>query len=142
MLPASFATINPKQPDCPYPFKELAGVGVAFKVAHALLGRVPDELLDFAVIGTIADLVPLVGENRLIAKKGLQALQSTSRPGLRALKDVCGIKKGVLDADHVGFGMGPRLNAAGRLDSADPAVELLMAEDFEEAKELADELIG
>ncbi len=69
MLPASFATINPKQPDCPYPFKELAGVGVAFKVAHALLGRVPDELLDFAVIGTIADLVPLVGENRLIAKK-------------------------------------------------------------------------
>ncbi|MBM7838002.1 single-stranded-DNA-specific exonuclease [Alkalihalobacillus xiaoxiensis] len=140
VLPASFATINPKQPDCPYPFKELAGVGVAFKVAHALLGRVPDELLDFAVIGTIADLVPLVGENRLIAKKGLQALQSTSRPGLRALKDVCGIKKGVLDADHVGFGMGPRLNAAGRLDSADPAVELLMAEDFEEAKELADEI--
>lgn len=137
VLPAALAIINPKQPDCPYPFKELAGVGVAFKVAHGLLGRVPHELLDFAVIGTIADLVPLIGENRLIAKKGLQALQTTNRPGLRALKDVCGIKKGTLDSDHVGFGMGPRLNAAGRLDSARPAVELLMAEDFEEAKGLA-----
>ncbi len=139
-LPEAYAIINPKQPECSYPFKELAGVGVAFKVAHALLGRVPYELLEFAVIGTIADLVPLVDENRLIAKKGLHALESSSRPGIRALKEVCGIKQETIEADHVGFGMGPRLNAAGRLDSADPAVELLLAENSDLAQELAEKI--
>lgn len=82
VLPEALAIINPKQPGCPYPFKELAGVGVAFKVAHALLGRLPEELLDYAVIGTIADLVPLIDENRLLAKKGLRAIESSGRPGI------------------------------------------------------------
>ncbi|WP_059102756.1 single-stranded-DNA-specific exonuclease RecJ [Shouchella shacheensis] len=136
-LPEAYAIINPKQPGCTYPFDSLAGVGVAFKVAHALLERVPEELLDYAVIGTIADLVPLIDENRLLAKRGLKALEQTARPGLRALKDVCGIGAQSLESDHVGFGMGPRLNAAGRLDSAGPAVELLLAEDEQTAKELA-----
>lgn len=140
VLPEALAIINPKQPGCPYPFKELAGVGVAFKVAHALLGRLPEELLDYAVIGTIADLVPLIDENRLLAKKGLRAIESSGRPGIRALKEVCGMKQEAMDADHIGFAIGPRLNAAGRLDSANPAVELLLADDEEEAKALATEI--
>lgn len=140
VLPEALAIINPKQPGCPYPFKELAGVGVAFKVAHALLGRLPEELLDYAVIGTIADLVPLVDENRLLAKKGLRAIESSGRPGIRALKEVCSIKQEAMDADHIGFAIGPRLNAAGRLDSANPAVELLLADEDEEAKALATEI--
>lgn len=139
-LPNSYTTINPKQPGCSYPFKELAGVGVAFKVAHGLLGRVPNELLDYAVIGTIADLVPLVGENRLLAKKGLRAFQTSDKIGIQALKDVCGMTAGEVEADHIGFAIGPRLNAAGRLDSAIPAVELLLAENREEANELASEI--
>lgn len=139
-LPNSYTTINPKQPGCTYPFKELAGVGVAFKVAHGLLGRVPNELLDYAVIGTIADLVPLVGENRLLAKKGLRAFQTSDKTGIQALKDVCGMTAGEVEADHIGFAIGPRLNAAGRLDSAIPAVELLLAESREEADELATEI--
>jgi len=137
ILPNAYAIINPKQKQCPYPYKELAGVGVAFKVAHALLGRVPEELLDLVAIGTIADLVPLVDENRLIAKRGIQALQTTKKPGIIALKKICGITNGPLNADHIGFAMGPRINAAGRLESAQPAVQLLTTPDEEEAKELA-----
>jgi len=142
VLPNSYATINPTQPGCDYPFKELAGVGVAFKVAHALLDRVPHELLDYAVIGTIADLVPLVGENRLLAKKGLRAFQTSDKKGIQALKDVCGMTAAEVEADHIGFAVGPRLNAAGRLDSAVPAVELLLAKDEDEAKALALEIDG
>ncbi|WP_100371979.1 single-stranded-DNA-specific exonuclease RecJ [Bacillus sp. FJAT-45037] len=136
-LPDAFAIVNPKNPGCSYPFKGLAGVGVAFKVAQALLDRIPVELLDIAVIGTIADLVPLVDENRLLAKEGLKALQSTEKPGLRALMEVCGVGQDTLSGDHVGFGIGPRINAAGRLDSADPAVELMITNDPVEAKQLA-----
>ncbi|WP_017728621.1 single-stranded-DNA-specific exonuclease RecJ [Halalkalibacterium ligniniphilum] len=141
VLPDAYSIINPKKPGCTYPFKGLAGVGVAFKVAHALLGRVPHELLDLVVIGTIADLVPLVDENRLLAKQGLAALQASSKPGIRALKKVCGFRENEpLQAEHVGFGIGPRINAAGRLDSARPAVELLITADEEEARQLADEI--
>ncbi|WP_088102617.1 single-stranded-DNA-specific exonuclease RecJ [Halalkalibacter urbisdiaboli] len=137
VLPDAYAIVNPKKPGCTYPFKGLAGVGVAFKVAHALLERVPVELLDIAVIGTIADLVPLVDENRLIAKEGLFALQESEKPGLIALKKVCGFGSEMIQADHVGFGIGPRINAAGRLAAADPAVELLITDNRDEAKQLA-----
>ncbi|MEC2072125.1 single-stranded-DNA-specific exonuclease RecJ [Alkalihalophilus marmarensis] len=140
VLPEAYAIVNPKQPDCTYPFKGLAGVGVAFKVSQALLGRIPKELLDIVVIGTIADLVPLIDENRLMAKEGLKALESTSKPGLRALMKVCGIGQDALTGDHVGFGIGPRINAAGRLDSADPAVELMITNDSSEAEHLAAEI--
>lgn len=140
VLPNAFTIINPKQAECFYPFKYLAGVGVAFKLAHALLGQPPEHLLDFAVIGTIADLVPLRGENRLIVKKGLKALQKTKRPGLLALKKVAGIDDKELTTDHVGFGIGPRINAVGRLASATPAVELLISEDKSEAERLAAEI--
>ncbi|WP_413382282.1 single-stranded-DNA-specific exonuclease RecJ [Alkalihalobacillus sp. 1P02AB] len=141
-LPDAYAIINPKKPGCPYPFKGLAGVGVAFKVAQALLGRVPKELLDIVVIGTIADLVPLVDENRLLAMEGLSALQSSSKPGLIAIKKVAGIEKETLEADHVGFAIGPRMNAAGRLGSANPAVDLLITDKSDEAKMLAEEIDG
>ncbi|WP_100406587.1 single-stranded-DNA-specific exonuclease RecJ [Bacillus solitudinis] len=140
ILPAAYAIVNPKKPNCPYPFKGLAGVGVAFKVAQALLNRIPIELFDIAVIGTIADLVPLVDENRLLAKEGLIALQETEKPGLIALKKVCGFGSEAIRADHVGFGIGPRINAAGRLASADPAVELLVTDDQEKARQLATEI--
>lgn len=136
-LPEAFAIINPKKPGCSYPFKELAGVGVAFKVAHALLGELPEHYLDLVTLGTISDLVPLVDENRSMVKKGLRSLTSSTRPGISALKKVCGIEADTMQEDHVGFTMGPRLNAAGRMDSADPAVHLLLSENEEEAAEWA-----
>ncbi|HZG60647.1 MAG TPA: single-stranded-DNA-specific exonuclease RecJ [Anoxybacillus sp.] len=139
-LPEAYAIIHPKKPGSTYPFKELAGVGVAFKVAHALLGKVPHHLLDVAVIGTIADLVPLLGENRLLASLGLRALQTTKRVGLKALIKQCGVSMDQLNEDTVGFMIGPRINAAGRLGTADPAVHLLMTEDEEEAEILAEEI--
>ncbi|WP_078413882.1 single-stranded-DNA-specific exonuclease RecJ [Priestia abyssalis] len=139
-LPEAYTIIHPKKPGSIYPFKELAGVGVAFKLAHALLGEAPEHLLELAVIGTIADLVPLQGENRLIASKGLRYLQRTNRPGLQALLRVCGIKQEEVNEDTIGFAIGPRINAVGRLQSADPAVQLLMTTNETEAKELAEEI--
>jgi single-stranded-DNA-specific exonuclease len=141
-LPDAYAIIHPKKPGSSYPFKELAGVGVAFKLAHALLGEVPEHLLELAVIGTIADLVPLQGENRLIASKGLKYLQRTNRPGIQALLRVCGIKQEEINEDTIGFAIGPRINAVGRLQSADPAVHLLMTTNESEAMELAEEIDG
>ncbi|HEY4553976.1 MAG TPA: single-stranded-DNA-specific exonuclease RecJ [Bacillaceae bacterium] len=137
ILPEAYAIIHPKRPDSKYPFTDLAGVGVAFKFAHALYGTLPEHLLDLAAIGTIADLVPLHGENRLIAKKGLQHLAGTNRIGIRALCETAGANLAGLNEETVGFALAPRLNAAGRLDSADPAVELLMTEDRETAVRLA-----
>jgi single-stranded-DNA-specific exonuclease len=139
ILPEAFAVINPKQENCSYPFDMLAGVGVAFKFAHALLGKLPLHLLELAAIGTIADLVPLVDENRIIAKLGLEAMNRTVFPGIQALKETCGIKAPV-SASHVGFSIAPRINAAGRLGSASNAVALLTAADIEEASDLAEEL--
>ncbi|MCR6096973.1 single-stranded-DNA-specific exonuclease RecJ [Salipaludibacillus agaradhaerens] len=136
-LPDAFAVINPKQPTCSYENKHLAGVGVAFKVAHALLGRVPEEFYDLVAIGTIADLVTLQGENRYLAMKGIQSLTRSQRPGLKALLERAGSTQQEINEEQVGFLIGPRLNAAGRLDSADPAVELLITEDLIEADELA-----
>ncbi|MBO8172623.1 MAG: single-stranded-DNA-specific exonuclease RecJ [Bacillaceae bacterium] len=137
---AAVAVINPKKPDCPYPFKMLAGVGVAFKVAHALFGEPPLEWIEYAAIGTIADLVPLIDENRILAKLGLEALSVSKRPGIEAMKAVSGLEDKEITAEHVGFAIGPRINASGRLDVADHAVELLVSDDREKAKELAEML--
>ncbi|MBN6186476.1 single-stranded-DNA-specific exonuclease RecJ [Aneurinibacillus sp. BA2021] len=138
-LPDAYAVVNPKKPGCPYPYKMLAGAGVAFKFAHALLGELPHQLLEIAAIGTIADLVPLEDENRLIAKLGLQALEHSMNPGVQAMKKVCGIE-GKVSAYHIGFGMGPRINATGRLETADRAVKMFITSDPADAEKYAWEL--
>lgn len=140
VLPDAFAIIHPKLEDSVYPFKDLAGVGVALKVAHALLGRLPEHLLEFAAIGTIADLVPLLGENRLIALSGIAQMKTSQTPGLHALLKLAKTEKSAIDEETIGFLIGPRVNAAGRLGSADPAVQLMMTSDSEEAMMLAEEI--
>lgn len=138
-LPNAFAVINPKKPVCPYPFKMLAGVGVAFKLATALLERIPVEWLELAALGTIADLVPLTDENRILAAFGLKQMDQRKSIGLRTLLEVAGIEREVT-AGHVGFALGPRINASGRLDSADIAVRLLTTENEQEARHFAEKL--
>src|SRR5690625_1817751 len=134
-LPDTYATINPKcSPE--YPFHDLAGVGVAFKFAESLLGYFPEHLLDLVAIGTIADLVPLVEENRILAYHGLRKLTTTTNPGLKALKKICKIEGNVTE-ENVGFLIGPRINAVGRIEDAQLAVELLMTEDQFVAEEIA-----
>ncbi|MCR8644103.1 single-stranded-DNA-specific exonuclease RecJ [Paenibacillus sp. N1-5-1-14] len=140
ILPEPLALINPKKSTCPYPFKGLAGVGVALKLGQALLGRMPEELLELAAIGTVADLMPLQDENRLIVKQGLEQIRTGGFVGVRALLRVCSIEKRDVSAGHIGFSIGPRINASGRLESADTAVRLLLTEDSSEADELAQEL--
>ncbi|WP_409297503.1 single-stranded-DNA-specific exonuclease RecJ [Peribacillus sp. SCS-26] len=140
VLPSALALIHPKIPGSTYPFKELAGVGVALKLAHALTGRLPKELLELAAIGTIADLVPLFGENRLIAAAGIRQLQKTDRPGLKAILKKANGRQDSVNEETIGFGIAPRINAAGRLGSANPAVELLLTRDGEEAEILASEI--
>lgn len=140
VLPDAYAIIHPKQPGCSYPFKELAGVGVAFKLAHALSGDVPEELLDLCAIGTIADLVPLHDENRHIAKLGMAQFRKTKRPGLIALTKIAGAEIQNANEETIGFQIAPRINAVGRIDQADPAVHLLNTEDETEAIELAEEI--
>ncbi|MFG6148409.1 single-stranded-DNA-specific exonuclease RecJ [Halobacillus sp. B23F22_1] len=135
-LPDAFSIIHPKTSKN-YPFKELAGVGVAFKFAQALLKEMPHHLLDMVAIGTIADLVPLKDENRALVFLGLQALNQTNRIGFKALKDVCSID-GEIEEETVGFSIGPRVNAVGRLEDASPAVDLFLTEDSYEASQLAE----
>ena len=136
-LPEAIAIVHPNHPDSEYPFKELAGVGVAYKVATALLGEQPEELLPFVAIGTVADLVPLRDENRLLVKKGIEALKMTDWPGLVALMNEADIQQLNIDEFTIGFGLGPRINAAGRLESADTAVELFLETDGKIIQELA-----
>ncbi|HZV80975.1 MAG TPA: single-stranded-DNA-specific exonuclease RecJ [Geobacteraceae bacterium] len=151
-LPEALAVINPLQPGCSAPFRQLAGVGLAFKLAIALRSRLradgcfasgdePNlrEYLDLAALGTIADLVPLRGENRIIAAFGLKELTASSRTGIRALKKVAAVNDPVGCGD-VGFRLAPRLNAAGRLDDAKRGVELLLSSDPNEAAIIAAEL--
>lgn len=140
ILPEALAIIHPKLPGSNYPFKELAGVGVAFKLSQALLGQLPEHLLEFVAIGTIADLVPLVDENRYLVKRGLKKIRSSSRSGIKALCKQAGIEQQTIDEETIGFTIGPRINAVGRLDSADPAVHLLLSEDLDEAEMLAEEI--
>ncbi|MEO2074585.1 MAG: single-stranded-DNA-specific exonuclease RecJ [Bacillus sp. (in: firmicutes)] len=140
VLPEALAIIHPKLPDSIYPFRELAGVGVAFKLAHALYGKVPEHLFEIAVIGTIADLVSLTGENRLIAKKGLDKLKVTQNVGLRAIFKLAGVDLSSITEETIGFTLAPRINAVGRLEDADMAVQLILTDDPEEAEQLAEEM--
>jgi len=140
VLPAAYAILNPRKPGCEYPFKSLAGVGVAFKLAHALLGRMPNEWLEYVAIGTIADLMPLQDENRILVKLGIERIRSTRRAGIHALLRVSGIDKQTVSAGHIGFSIAPRINASGRLDRADTAVSCLTSENEQEADQLAHDL--
>lgn len=146
ILPRAFAIINPKQQDDLYPDKDLAGVGVAFKIAEALLERFPDkginkdDLLDLVALGTVADLAPLIGENRSLVRRGLRQLTQTQRQGIFSLAAVAGVDLNNVNASNIGFGLGPRLNAAGRLDSALAAFNLLITQDVFEAGHLAQKL--
>lgn len=141
VLPEAFAIINPKQPGCPYPFKSLAGVGVAVKVVEALMEDIPGHLLDLAAVGTISDLVPLVDENRRLVKDGLKVLNHSPKVGLKALLNLAGTTElGQIDSDVIGFQVGPRLNAAGRLAHASLSADLLMCEEEQEALHLAEKV--
>jgi single-stranded-DNA-specific exonuclease len=131
------ALINPKIKDCLYKFRDLAGVGVAYKLCQALTGQPLQNDLDLVCLGTIADSVPLIGENRVIARQGLKAIASTKRLGLRTLIDSSGIKDKAITPESVSFILGPRINASGRLDTAEISLELLTADDPQEALRLA-----
>ena len=134
-LPDAVAVVDPQLPGDKSPCKSLCGAGVAFKLAAALEGCDPEELLpfygDLAAIGTVADIMTLEGENRHIVKAGLAALAHTDRPGLAALIRSCGFEGKALTAENISFGLSPRLNAAGRMDSAAEALELLLCEEEE-----------
>ena len=136
-LPNAYAIVHPEHPEGNYPFKHLAGCGVAFKLACALLENVHADLLDLVAIGTIADMVSLTDENRVMVKYGLSLLKQTERAGLQELMQVAGIDVASLDEETVGFQLAPRLNALGRLDDPNPAVDLLTGFDEEEAHEIA-----
>lgn len=140
-LPDAYALINPKLPYCPYPFKGLAGVGVAYKLASALLGsELPSEWTELAALGTIADLMPLTGENRVIVRYGLASMAKSAFPGMTALLETAGWKTGEVTSTHVAFGLAPRINASGRMSHAKMAVELLTTQSREEAERAAFEL--
>ncbi|ATZ03242.1 single-stranded-DNA-specific exonuclease RecJ [Streptococcus suis] len=136
-LPNAYAIVHPEHPEGNYPFKHLAGCGVAFKLACALLETVHADLLDLVAIGTIADMVSLTDENRVMVKYGLSLLKQTERAGLQELIKIAGIDIDSIDEETVGFQLAPRLNALGRLDDPNPAIELLTGFDDEEAHQLA-----
>jgi len=144
-LPPAAAVLDPKRDDCPYPYKELTGCGVGFKLLHAFclfrdipLARLFDYL-DLVAVSIASDIVPITGENRVLAYYGLQRLNSAPRPGLRALIQIAG-QKDELDITNVVFGIGPRINAAGRIKHARAAVQLLLAQTEQEANEYAFEI--
>jgi len=149
-VPNALAVLNPNQPGCGYPCKELCGAGVAFKIAQALFARfkdAPDQarlipsFLKMVAIATIADAVPLVGENRTIARLGLEGLRRPVNGGLKALMEVSGLADGrTLAAGDVGFRLGPRINAAGRMDVARDVIELFTCKDLARCKEIAEKL--
>ena len=150
-LPDALALVNPNRADCEYPFKGLAAVGVAFKVVQALASefmsaserrRYLNSLLDLVALGTVADMAPMVAENRVLTRKGMQVLDTTERPGLQALKAVAGTTNRAIDTISIGFFLGPRINSAGRLSSADLALDLLRCQNRVQAAKLAEELNG
>jgi len=146
ILPPAYAIVNAKQSDCSYPFKELSGVGVAFKLCQALEQRTSGEapkwqqLTELAALGTVADIVPLLGENRELVRRGLAAMANTELVGLKALIKVSGCSQTDITAENIGFGLAPRLNAVGRLEHAQLAVELLVTDDAAKAERIAAEL--
>jgi len=145
ILPDAFAILNPKQPGCPYPYKHLAGAGISLRIAEALLedkfADIRTELLEISAFGTVADVAPLLGENRIIVHHGLSTMSETSQIGMRALIEATDMTGKKITAGHIGFILGPKLNAAGRI--ADPmlGVKLLVTEDPLEAAEIAKQLV-
>lgn len=148
-LPDVLAVIDPRRPDCAYPFPDLAGVGLAFRLAQALLaapragaagGLDPRKLLDLVALGTVADVVPLVGENRALVKSGLAEMRRGGRPGLRALVVAADVAPEAIRSRTLAWDLAPQLNAAGRLASAAPALDLLLTATDDRARELAREL--
>ncbi|MFN7016924.1 MAG: single-stranded-DNA-specific exonuclease RecJ [Fimbriimonadales bacterium] len=142
-LPNALAVVNPKRADSQYPFRELSGVGVSFRVAEALLRTLNlpcngfyNTMLDLVAIGTVADVMPLVGENRVLVKYGLEQLHQTRREGLKSLKQVAQVRLKPTPRD-IGFALGPRLNAAGRIETALLALQLLLEEDAATAQRIA-----
>jgi single-stranded-DNA-specific exonuclease len=147
VIPAAIACINPKRPNDKYPFKDLAGVGVAVKVAQALQERTgkPEAghekwLLDMVALGTVCDVVTLVGENRVLAKYGLLVLNKTRRAGIKALAAVAGVSLGEITSYTLGYVFGPRMNAAGRLEHAAQSLELMLTDNMDRAVEIANDL--
>lgn len=141
-LPAAYAIVNPKQKDCLYPFKNLASVGLAAKLIHALNGKLDEEILDLVALGTIADVVPLRGENRIFVRLGLPKIERTKNKGLAALINVAKINGKKITPYYVGFILGPRINATGRLDSAHKSLDLFLSDDHAIAQGLAKQLDG
>ena len=144
-LPPALAVINPKQPGDIYPDKDLAGVGIAYKIAEALVSLQPsafslESLLDLVALGTVADLAPLVGENRVLVRRGLKQIRETKRQGLFSLANVAEVSLQKITSGNIGFMLGPRLNASGRLESALASFELLTTADFMRAGQLAQQL--
>ena len=149
-LPPAFAIINPRQRGCLYRDEDLAGVGLAFRLAQALTWELArdnrllpfavDELLDLVALGTVADLAPLRGENRSMVQRGLALINARARPGIAALSDVSGLRPGEIDAAAIGYSLGPRLNAAGRVEHARAAYELLASDSIEHAAQFAYQL--
>ncbi len=151
-IPDAFAVVNPKLPQCGYPEKNIAGVGVAFNLALAVRARLREngffdrreepnmaQYLDLVAIGTITDRVPLSGTNRIMVKEGIKRMKSSKRPGIEALKKVSRINGG-LNSDDIGYRIGPRINAAGRIGGPEEAVELLLSENPEQARDMAGRL--
>ena len=137
VLPDAYAIVHPEHPESDYPFKHFAGCGVAFKLACALLEEVQVEFLDLVAIGTIADMVSLTDENRIMLQYGLEVLRNTQRIGLQELFEIAGISSSDVTEETIGFQLAPRLNALGRLDDPNPAIELLTGFDDEEVREIA-----
>lgn len=143
------AVVNPKQPDCEYPFKLLCGGAVAYKLITCLYRKLnlkdwrerAEIFIEYAAIATIGDVVDLTGENRIIASEGLKRLKNTSNIGLDRLMDICGVNRDRLSSYHIGFVVGPCLNAAGRLETAKKGLELLGCEDYSKAEKMASELV-
>jgi single-stranded-DNA-specific exonuclease len=149
-LPPALAVINPKRPDCSYAFKELAGVGVALNLVLGLRACLRDQgwfagraepniknYLDLVALGTAADVAPLTGMNRILVSHGLKVLSESKRPGIQALKEVAGLPPGQISLRDVVFKLAPRINAAGRMGQARAALELLLTEDINQARQLA-----
>ena len=143
-LPKAVAVVDPRRLDDTSPFKGLCGAGVAFKLCAALDGCPPEEMLDYcgdlAAVGTVADVMPLVGENRTLVKAGLRQLQQTDRPGLEALLEEVGLAGRPITAENISYAIAPRINAAGRMDNAVTALQLVLCEDPDRAEELAHKL--
>lgn len=148
VMPRGDAVIDPKRPDCPYPFKSLCGGGVAFRLIQVLYDRfgIPkereEELYEYVAIATVADVVELRSENRILVREGLKKLKKTKNPGLSAMIDVCGLDRNRLNSYHIGFVLGPCFNAVGRLSHVSLAFELLQTEDTARAYALAEEIRG